>query len=59
MLVHRREDESLYERAAQSVGHSVAEAQQNAYALAQKIQWQDAYYRTDIGHRAISREKQA
>ena len=44
---------------ATALGNNVAEAQQKAYELAQKIQWKGAYYRTDIGHRAISRETQA
>ena len=43
---------------ATALGESVAEAQQNAYALAQQIQWKDAFYRTDIGYRAIAREQQ-
>ncbi len=42
---------------ATALGESVAEAQQNAYALAAQIQWQDIYYRTDIGYRAIAREQ--
>ena len=42
---------------ATALGESVAEAQQNAYALAQQIQWKDAFYRTDIGYRAIAREQ--
>jgi phosphoribosylamine--glycine ligase len=37
------------------LGDSAAEAQATAYRAAQRIQWQDAYYRTDIGHRAIAR----
>jgi phosphoribosylamine-glycine ligase len=28
--------------------------QANAYALLQKIDWENAYYRTDIGFKAIS-----
>jgi len=43
---------------ATALGETVAEAQQNAYALAQQIQWKDVYYRTDIGYRAIAREQQ-
>jgi len=42
---------------ATALGESVAEAQKNAYALAQQIQWKDAFYRTDIGYRAIAREQ--
>jgi len=44
---------------ATALGETVAEAQQNAYALAQQIQWKDAFYRTDIGYRAIAREQQS
>jgi len=40
-----------------ALGQTVADAQKRAYALADKIQWQDMYLRRDIGHRAISREK--
>lgn len=39
------------------LGDSVTEAQQKAYARVKQIQWQDVYYRTDIGHRAIGREQ--
>jgi len=42
---------------ATALGETVAEAQQNAYALAQQIQWKGVYYRTDIGYRAIAREQ--
>ncbi len=38
------------------LGASVAEARDNAYQQVQAIDWQDAYYRHDIGHRAIARE---
>lgn len=40
-----------------ALGDTVTEAQQKAYALVDKIQWPDAYYRNDIGHRAIAREQ--
>lgn len=40
-----------------ALGHSVAEAQAAAYAGVADIDWQDVYYRTDIGHRAVSRER--
>ncbi|MFC3853670.1 phosphoribosylamine--glycine ligase [Salinispirillum marinum] len=40
-----------------ALGHNVAEAQALAYDLVQQINWQDMYYRTDIGHRAIKREQ--
>lgn len=39
------------------LGHSVAEAQDRAYKLVRSIQWDEVYYRKDIGYRAIAREK--
>lgn len=39
-----------------ALGHSLTEAQQRAYALVRRIDWQDVYYRADIGHRAVGRE---
>ncbi len=39
-----------------ALGKTVTEAQQLAYQLVDKINWNDAYYRTDIAHRAIKRE---
>ena len=42
---------------ATALGNSVAEAQANAYALVKQISWDDLYYRTDIGYRAIEREQ--
>lgn len=41
---------------ATALGSNVTEAQQNAYALARTIQWQDVYMRNDIAYRAIERE---
>ncbi|SEA22422.1 phosphoribosylamine--glycine ligase [Thiothrix caldifontis] len=41
---------------AVGLGNSVTEAQAAAYQLVQAITWQDVYYRTDIGHRAVARE---
>jgi phosphoribosylamine--glycine ligase len=38
-----------------ALGDSIASAQQEAYACVRQISWADAYYRTDIGHRALSR----
>ena len=38
------------------LGESVASAAQDAYAAVDKIQWEDVYFRRDIGHRAIARE---
>ena len=42
---------------ATALGENVTEAQSRAYKLVDSIHWQDAYFRTDIAHRAISREK--
>lgn len=39
-----------------ALGDTTAEAQQAAYRLVQQIQWPDAFYRTDIGYRAVARE---
>ena len=40
-----------------ALGETVREAQSQAYALAEKIQWEGMYYRTDIGHRALAKER--
>jgi len=40
-----------------ALGDTISRAQQQAYACAEKIHWPDVYYRTDIGYRAIAREK--
>ena len=42
-----------------ALGDSVTEAQRKAYEVVKKISWDNVYYRTDIGYRAIAREKQA
>ncbi len=42
---------------ATALGNSVLEAQQRAYELAARIQWEGVYYRKDIGYRAIAREQ--
>ena len=42
---------------AVGMGYSVTEAQAAAYELAQAIHWEGMYYRTDIGYRAVAREK--
>ena len=42
---------------ATALGRSVSEAQKNAYQLVKNVAWENAYYRDDIGHRAISREE--
>ncbi len=39
-----------------ALGDTVQQAQQAAYRAVDKIHWRDAYYRTDIGHRAVARE---
>ena len=41
---------------ATALGATVAEAQSLAYDLARRVCWEGAYYRTDIGYRAIARE---
>lgn len=41
---------------ATAMGNSVSEAQTTAYQLAANIQWDNIYYRKDIGWRAIARE---
>lgn len=40
-----------------AIGDSVSAAQQQAYAGVSKIRWNQAFYRTDIGYRAIAREQ--
>jgi phosphoribosylamine--glycine ligase len=42
---------------AVALGNSVTQAQVRAYEVVKKIHWDNIYYRTDIGHRAIAREK--
>ncbi len=41
---------------ATALGESITEAQQNAYALAETIDWDALFYRKDIAYRAIARE---
>ncbi len=41
---------------AVALGDDVRQAQQRAYQLTAGIHWQDAFYRTDIGYRAVARE---
>jgi phosphoribosylamine--glycine ligase len=36
------------------MGESVAQAQQKAYQVVAEINWPNAYFRTDIGFKAIS-----
>jgi len=42
-----------------ALGDTTAEAQQEAYGLVEQINWRNAYYRTDIGYRAVEREQPA
>lgn len=42
---------------ATALGESVGVAQQQAYQLAEKINWNGCFYRKDIGYRAIARER--
>jgi len=42
---------------ATALGITVGEAQQQAYALASNVSWKGSFYRTDIGYRAIARER--
>jgi phosphoribosylamine--glycine ligase len=41
-----------------ALGDTVSQAQQRAYEAVKKISWDDAYYRTDIGYRAVAREQE-
>ncbi|MCH8957863.1 MAG: phosphoribosylamine--glycine ligase [Proteobacteria bacterium] len=38
-----------------ALADTIDEAQRRAYALTEKIHWKDAFYRRDIGHRALAR----
>lgn len=40
-----------------ALGENISKAQQQAYAGVEKIHWENCYYRTDIGYRAVDREK--
>ncbi|MBL8258434.1 MAG: phosphoribosylamine--glycine ligase [Candidatus Competibacteraceae bacterium] len=42
---------------ATALGATVAEAQRLAYDLAKHVRWEGVHYRTDIGYRAIERER--
>jgi len=42
---------------ATALGTTVGEAQQRAYELVRGIHWDGVYYRTDIGYRAVARER--
>ena len=39
-----------------ALGNTIREAQQQAYEGVKAIKWPNAYYRTDIGYRAVDRE---
>ncbi len=39
-----------------ALGDNVSAAQTHAYDAVEHIHWQDAFYRRDIGYRAIARE---
>jgi phosphoribosylamine--glycine ligase len=41
-----------------ALGQTIADAQVQAYRCAEAITWPEVYYRTDIGYRAIRREKE-
>ncbi|MDB6083595.1 MAG: phosphoribosylamine--glycine ligase, partial [Gammaproteobacteria bacterium] len=42
---------------AVGLGDTVGAAQRQAYALIEKIHWDGMHYRSDIGYRAIARER--
>jgi phosphoribosylamine--glycine ligase len=42
-----------------ALGETVAAAQARAYEAAAQIHWPDCYYRRDIGHRAVARERES
>jgi len=44
---------------ATALGDTVTDAQRSAYERINTINWKDAYYRNDIGYRAIARENEA
>jgi len=41
---------------AVGLGEKVSDAKEEAYKIVQKIEWDNVFYRDDIGHRAIARE---
>lgn len=41
---------------AAALGDTVTQAQARAYQLVGQVNWEDMYYRTDIGYRAVARE---
>ncbi len=40
-----------------ALGNNVSDAQKKAYELVKQVNWKDAFYRSDIGYRAVAREK--
>ena len=42
-----------------ALGDTVEKAKLRAYDLVHQIKWDDVYYRTDIGYRAVARERSA
>jgi len=42
---------------ATALGDSVTQAQARAYQLVKQVNWEEMYYRKDIGYRAVAREK--
>ena len=40
------------------LGDKVSDAQKTAYEIVHQIEWDNVFYRDDIGYRAIAREKQ-
>jgi phosphoribosylamine--glycine ligase len=42
---------------AAALGSTVAEARNLVYNLIERVRWDGVYYRTDIGYRAIGRER--
>ncbi|MBF6058202.1 phosphoribosylamine--glycine ligase [Thiomicrorhabdus heinhorstiae] len=42
-----------------ALGSNVTEAQKRAYEGVDKVNWDEVYFRTDIGHRAVEREQKA
>ena len=42
---------------AVALGKNVADAQTKAYELVKRINWDNVYYRNDIGYRAVARER--
>jgi phosphoribosylamine--glycine ligase len=42
-----------------ALGDTAADAQREAYRLVDQIDWKGAYFRTDIGYRAVERERSA